>query len=105
VAHFDPTPRRAVTWEEQVTIMRRNSVLQIMIGLRHTETVDGAIRAQRAELAGLCRPLVLQACERRVEELRGTERDGGLGMKIQVTGAEAVDPDQKQWERDHHDET
>lgn len=65
--------------------IRAAPVLLARLAIAHTRTVEGVHRIWRVEKDGLCRPEVLRAAERRIEELGGTQLERTTPL-IEVTG-------------------
>lgn len=99
---MDLAPVSTVPCDEQALLLRRQRPLVILLALRHIEVAEAAVALWQAEKAGLCRPMVLRAAERRIEELGGSEPDKAPSF---IIGAQAIDPDMKEWEKRHGQKT
>jgi hypothetical protein len=91
-------PVSTVPCDEQALLLRQQRPLVILLALRHIDLAEAAVALWHAEKAGLCRPMVLRAAERRIEELGGTEPDKAPTLIIK---AQAIDPDMKKWEEQY----
>jgi len=74
-------------WDEAdiANLLRTRPSLEVVLALRHVETIRGALRIRNAELAGLRRLSIIRGAERRLEELGGTEPLWG-GPKLIAIG-------------------
>lgn len=73
-----------------VLAMRRVSPLAARLALDQVQTLRGALAIRAAERAGLARPGVLRAADKRVAELRGEDAPAPERLVVQAEAAETA---------------
>ncbi|MBK9497056.1 MAG: hypothetical protein IPO08_21595 [Xanthomonadales bacterium] len=75
--------------------LRGAPTLAVRMALDAVRTLTGALRIRAAERAGLARPAVLRAADRRIAELRGEDAPAPVQLVAEGRG---VDADERAWE-------